>query len=160
MTDRLGQVADAPPVPRHVPRYIPMFSPILRRLLAAGVPLGFNRLVTIRGRTSGIPRTTPLAIIDLDGRRWVWAPWGEAQWVHNLRAAGRATIEGPGRAEEVVATELDPAARVTFFRDVLGPVARAMPLGMRFIRTVDQTDPADPVAAARGRAVFELRPAS
>ena len=70
-----------------------------------------NGLITIRGRKSGQPRTTPVAIIDVDGRRWIWAPWGEVNWVRNLRAAGRATITVRRRDEEVRATELDQEGR-------------------------------------------------
>jgi deazaflavin-dependent oxidoreductase (nitroreductase family) len=133
-------------------------KPIVTRLLRAGAPLGFNGLITIRGRTSGIPRTTPIAIIEVDGRRWVWAPWGGSQWVRNLRAAGRAAITVDRREEQIRAVELDPAQRVEWFRDTLAPLARRMRGGMWFIRTVDQTDLDDPVAAAQGRAVFELLP--
>jgi len=118
--------------------------------------MGFNGLLTIRGRKSGQPRTTPVAIIAVAGRRWVWAPWGDVQWVRNLRAAGRATITVRRRKEAVTATELDPTQRVAFFRDVLGPLARGIPCGVWFIRTVDQVDLDDPVAAAEGRPVFEL----
>jgi deazaflavin-dependent oxidoreductase (nitroreductase family) len=141
-----------------VPRSVSIFSPILKFLLAAGVPLGYNRLVTIRGRKSGLPRTTPLAVIQASGRRWVWAPWGDVHWVRNLRAAGRATIEVRGLKEEVSATELDAARRLEFFRDVLGPFARRIPFGISFARIVDGVDLNDPVAAAEGRRVFELHP--
>ena len=141
-----------------VPRSVSIFSPILKFLLAAGIPLGYNRLVTIRGRKSGLARTTPIAVIETSGRRWVWAPWGDVHWVRNLRAAGRATINIRGRQEEVRATELDPTERVGFFRDVVGPVARSIPFGVRFIRIVDGVDLNDPVEAAEGRPVFELHP--
>jgi len=138
------------------PRQVSFFNPIARRLLKAGVPMGPNGLITVPGRKSGLPRTTPLAIIEHSGRRWVWSPWGEVQWVRNLRAAGDATITARGRTEEVTATELDPTERVAFFRDVLAPVARGMPFGVRFIRILDGVDVNDPSAAAEGRFVFEL----
>jgi deazaflavin-dependent oxidoreductase (nitroreductase family) len=140
------------------PLQVRLFSPILKLALVVGIPLGFNRLVTIRGRKSGLPRTTAIAVIEASGRRWVWAPWGEVNWVRNLRAAGRATIAGRGRAEDVRATELDLTERVAFFRDVLGPLARRIPFGYWFIRLVDGVDLRDPVAAAEGRRVFELHP--
>jgi deazaflavin-dependent oxidoreductase (nitroreductase family) len=141
------------------PRRVTLFTPIARLLLAARVPLGFNGLITIRGRTSGLPRTTPVAIIEVSGRRWVWAPWGEVHWVRNLRAAGGdATITVRGRKEEVQATELDPPERVAFFRDTLGPVARGIAFGVSFIRIVDGVDLDHPLEAAEGRPVFELRP--
>ncbi len=138
------------------PRWVTMFGGVAKRVLAAGVPLGFNGLITIRGRTTGTPRTTPVAIIDVSGRRWIWAPWGDVNWVRNLRAAGGATITVRRRSEEVTATELDRAQRVVFFRDVLDPAARAIPFGRSFIRIVDGTDLDDPNSAAEGRPVFEL----
>jgi deazaflavin-dependent oxidoreductase (nitroreductase family) len=151
MSDRTGRAAAAP-------WWVTFWGPITKVLLAAGVPLGFNGLITIHGRKSGLPRTTPVAIIEVSGRRWVWAPWGDVEWVRNLRAAGRATIIVRGRKDEVTATELDPSRRVAFFRDVLGPLARGIPFGVWFIRTVDQVDLDDPVEAAEGRRVFELHP--
>ena len=141
-----------------LPRHVSLFSPVLKFLLAHGVPLGFNRLVTIRGRKSGLPRTTPLAVIQVSGRRWVWAPWGEVQWVRNLRAAGCATITTRRGTEEVNATELDSAQRIEFFRDTLGPLARSIPFGAWFVRIVDGVDLNHPIEAAQGRRVFELRP--
>jgi hypothetical protein len=64
MSDRIGRAAAAP-------RWVTFWGPIAKFLLVAGVPMGPNALVTIRGRKSGLPRTTPLAIIEVSGRRWV-----------------------------------------------------------------------------------------
>ena len=149
-----GRTANA----AHVPAHVAIFSRLLKRLVAAGVPLGYNRIVTIRGRTSGEPREVALAVVEVSGRRWVWAPWGDVNWVRNLRAAGRATIAERGGDIEVSATELDPARRVAFFRDILGPLARRIPFGFWFVRIVDGVDLNDPVEAARGRVAFELQP--
>src|SRR5215211_6231595 len=149
-------MSSASDLPARVPLSVSIFSPILKFLLALGVPLGYNRLVTIRGRKTGLPRTTPIAVLERSGRRWVWAPWGEVHWVRNLRAAGRATITVRRRSEHVRATELDETRRVAFFRDVLGPLARGKPFGVQFIRIVDGVDLDDPVEAAQGRRVFEL----
>jgi deazaflavin-dependent oxidoreductase (nitroreductase family) len=158
MSGRVATVAGAP-IPRP-PLRVRLFSPILEILLAAGVPILSNRLVTIRGRKSGLPRTIGLAIIEVSGRRFVWAPWGEVNWVRNLRTAGRATITMRGQTEDVTATELDVMERVEFFRDVLGPLARRIPFGFWFVRMVDGVDLNHPVAAAKGRSVFELHPNS
>ncbi len=135
-------------------------NPFATFLLRLGIPLGFNGLITIRGRTSGEPRTNPVAIIERGGRRWVWSPWGEVHWVRNLRAAGHATIAVRRREEQVRATELGRDERVAFFRDVVDPIARDIPFGRRFIRVIDGVDLGDPVGAAEGRVVFELHEAS
>jgi deazaflavin-dependent oxidoreductase (nitroreductase family) len=158
MSDHIGSATRVEKQCGRAPWWVPLFNPITKVLLGAGVPLGFNGLITIRGRKSGLPRTTPVAIIEVSGRRWVWAPWGEVQWVRNLRAAGRATITVRSRIEEVTATELDPAQRIGYFRDILGPLARSIPLGAWFIRIADGVNLTDPVEAAEGRPVFELHP--
>ena len=153
------RITNANPVSRdRAPRWVTMFRPIVRPLLAAGAPLGFNGLITIPGRTTGTPRTTPVAIIEVSGRRWVWAPWGDVQWVSNLRAAGSATITVRRQKHDVRAIELDSTQRVGFFADILGPLARGIPFGVWFIRTVDGVDLDRPLEAADGRRVFELHP--
>ena len=143
----------------HPPRGINLFNAVAKPLLAAGVPMAFNGLITVPGRKTGIPRTTALAIVNVDGRRWVWSPWGEVNWVQNLRAAGRATVTFRRQEDEVRAVELDPEQRIAFFRDTLTPIARRMRGGMWFIRAFDGVDLRDPIAAAKDRPVFELRPA-
>jgi len=135
---------------------MPLVNALAKVLMAARTPMGPNGLITIRGRTSGLPRTTPVAIIEVSGRRWVWAPWGDVNWVRNLRAAGHATITVGRRREEVVAIELDPAQRLVFFRDVLGPFVRGIPFGVRFYRIFDGVDLDKPAEVAEGRRVFEL----
>ncbi len=122
------------------------------------LPMGPNGLLTVRGRTSGELRTTPLAIIEVDGRRWIWSPWGDVHWVRNLRAAGRATITVRRKAHEVRAVELDPAQRVAFFRDTFAPVARAMPFGVRFVRLLDGVDIDDPVGGGEGSSRLRAAP--
>jgi deazaflavin-dependent oxidoreductase (nitroreductase family) len=163
VTDRIATQSAVPGGARVLttmpPRWVfASFNPIAKILMAAGVPLGFNGLITVRGRKSGLPRTTPVAIIEVSGRRWVWCPWGDVQWVRNLRAAGRATITVRRGEQDVAATELDATQRVGFFRDVMAPLARRFPFGFQFIRLVDGVDLNDPIAAADGRRVFELRP--
>src|SRR5215208_4946818 len=120
----------------HVPSWVPFFTRIARLLLAAGVPMGPNKLITVRGRKSGLPRTTPLAIVEHAGRRGVISPFGEVNWVRNLRAAGRATITVGQRKEEVTAVELEPTEAVAFIRDVLAPHARRARFGAWIVRNI------------------------
>ncbi len=91
-----------------VPFYVPLFNPIARRLLRGGMPLGPNALLTVRGRTSGLDRTTPVAVVAIGGRRWVIGTFGEVNWVRNLRAAREATLTINRRPEPVQAIELSP----------------------------------------------------
>jgi deazaflavin-dependent oxidoreductase (nitroreductase family) len=92
--------------PSRPPFFVSLFNPIARRLLRGGLPMGPNALLTVRGRTSGLDRTTPVAVVSIDGRRWVIATFGDTNWARNLRAAGRATVTINRRAEAVGAREL------------------------------------------------------
>jgi deazaflavin-dependent oxidoreductase (nitroreductase family) len=144
-----------------VPSVVALFNRIARRMLGAGVPMGPNALITTRGRKSGEPRTTPIALIEIEGRRWVSSPYGDVNWVRNLRASGEATITVGRKREAVTAIELSNEERIAFFRDRMGPYVRTIPLGLgRFmIGTVlgagEILD--DPVGAAERHPVFELR---
>ena len=81
-----------------VPSFVAFFNPVARRLLGVGIPMGPNALITVRGRKSGLDRTTPVALVELEGRRWIQSPFGEVNWVRNLRATGEATIAIGGAA--------------------------------------------------------------
>ena len=108
-----------------VPSLIPILNPLIRRLLGAGMPFGPNVLLTVRGRSSGLPRTFPVAILELDGRRFVQSPFGEVNWVQNLRAAGEALVsKGRGR-ERVEAIEVAPEAGGPVLRDALAPYLKS-----------------------------------
>ena len=75
-------------------------------LLRIGMKPGKMALLTVRGRKSGLPRTTPVAVIEDDGQRWLIAAFGEVDWVRNLRAAGEASLKRGRHPEHIVVKEL------------------------------------------------------
>jgi len=122
--------------------------------------MGPNALITVKGRKTGLPRTTPVALVEIDGKKWVIGTFGEVNWVRNLRAAGVATLSVGSRREEVRSVELTPEEGAAFFRDVIGPYVRRMRIGallLSVLRSRDILD--DPAGAAARRPVFELHTA-
>ena len=149
--------ADRLPVPGLVTR----LNPLILRLLRLGMPMGPNTLMTVRGRKTGEPRTVPVAILRAEGREFVFAAFGEVPWVHNLRAAGTATIGSGRRARHVRAVEVDAttAARVleVGLRPVLKvPVMGSMIAGWYGIDRRSTTE--DYEESARRHPAFELTP--
>jgi deazaflavin-dependent oxidoreductase (nitroreductase family) len=141
------------------PAAVRFFDPIATRLLGAGVPLGPNALITTRGRKSGLPRTTPVALVELDGQRWIQSPFGEVNWVRNLRESGEATLAVGKRQESVSATELGTDEKTTFYADRLAPYFRRIPAPIRWAMGSMigmQEILEDPKRAAREHPVFEL----
>jgi len=107
-----------------VPGFVQRTTGLVQRLLRLGLPMGPNALLTVVGRKSGVPRAVPVAILETDGRQFVFAAFGETGWVHNLRAAGTATVRR-GRREHVVrAVELDPGTAAPVLEAGLRPVMR------------------------------------
>src|SRR5437870_303095 len=145
-----------------VPALVGFFNPLARRILRVGALLGPNALITVRGRKSGLPRTTPVALVELDSRRWVIGTFGETNWVRNLRTSGEATLTVGRRREEVRAAELRGEAGAAFFRDTLGPYVRRLParVGPLMLSILGARDILeDPVGAAEHRPVVELEAA-
>ena len=142
------------------PGFVGLFNPMARRLLRVGPLLGPNALITIRGRKSGEPRTTPIALVELGGKRWVIGTFGETNWVRNLRQAGQATLTVGKRQVEVTARELSVAEGAEFFRQTIGPYVRHLVIGPLLLRLLSAKEILDdPAGAAQHRPVFELRAA-
>ncbi len=139
------------------PAFVRLFNPVARRLLGGGVPMGPNGLLTVRGRTSGQPRSTAVAVLEVDGRRFLIGAYGHVNWVRNLRAAGEGTIEVGHKSELIRAVELTPPEGATFFRDVLAPFVSRQPAPARFFaRRLLRQPITDPVGASTRYPVFEL----
>ena len=143
-----------------VPFFVPLFNPIARRMLRGGVPLGPNALLTVRGRSSGVDRTTPVAVVAISGRRWVIATFGDVNWARNLRAAGVATLTVNRQPEAVAARELPQTEAAAFFRDTLTPYVGRVPIGRWILGSMLGAREifTDPDGAAQHHPVFELGP--
>lgn len=94
-------------------------SRLVRTLLTIGLPVGDMALISIRGRRSGQMRTTPVYLGGPKNAHWVVSPFGEVDWVKNLRRAGEATITRRRRSESVVATEVPPSEASGILRQAL-----------------------------------------
>ena len=123
-------------------------------VIGAGARLGLlggTSLLTVRGRRSGVDKTTPVTIIE-EGGRWLVAPYGAVSWVHNARAAGQVSLHR-GRRQERLAVEEVGAAEAA-------PILRAYLEQVSIVRPYFAAGPGDPVeafAAEAGRhPVFRL----
>ncbi len=144
-----------------VPFYIPIFNRIIVRLLRVGVPMGPMILLTVRGRTSGQPRTTPVGLFEQDGHRWLLATFGETNWTRNLRAAGEGILTRGRRREAIAAVELAPEAAGPVLKNVLTPRLKSRVAASFLRRFYDVTADApltDFISEARRHPVFELFP--
>jgi deazaflavin-dependent oxidoreductase (nitroreductase family) len=82
---------------------------LVRLLLRLGLMPGPTYLLTVPGRRTGRPMSTPVTLVEDDGERWLVAPYGDVGWVRNARAAGQVTLSRGGRSEALPIRELSPA---------------------------------------------------
>jgi deazaflavin-dependent oxidoreductase (nitroreductase family) len=128
---------------------------VLGTMLRFGGGPGFMRLLTVPGRRSGQPHTTPVVPVQNERGRWLVSPFGEVGWVHNVRAGGPVTLRRGKTSETYTATELDPPAAARVLREYvsIGPVWKQ-------VKAYFDADPSSPeeeyAAEASRHPVFEL----
>ena len=69
-------------------------------LIGLGLGLRHNYLLQVRGRKSGRIYSTPVDVLDRDGKRYLVAPRGYTQWVRNAVASGTVSLKKGRRSEE------------------------------------------------------------
>lgn len=79
---------------------------IIRALLRIRVSPPHTYLLTVGGRKSGQPYSTPVTLVEEAGERWLVAPYGEVSWVRNARAAKQVTLSRGRRFDTVRIVEL------------------------------------------------------
>jgi len=97
-----------------------VFNPMVAGLTRLGVSVLRSRVLEVRGRASGEPRTNPVNLLTLDGEQYLVTPRGETQWVRNVRAdEGRCVLILGRKRTDYLATELTGDAKVAVLRAYL-----------------------------------------
>jgi deazaflavin-dependent oxidoreductase (nitroreductase family) len=96
-----------------------VFNRVVAGLTRVGISVWGSRVLVVRGRSSGQPRSTPVNLLTYDGQRYLVAPRGHTQWVRNLRVAGEGELKVGRRTEHFTAVELADAAKVEILRAYL-----------------------------------------
>jgi deazaflavin-dependent oxidoreductase (nitroreductase family) len=127
---------------------------VVRPLARAGLTGPRTHLLTVRGRTTGRAWSTPVSIVEVDGERWLVAPYGNRSWVKNARVAGSVELRRGRRREELAVEELTPEDAVPVLRRYyeIGRVTRP------FFDVRLDSPHEDWLAEAPRHPVFRLRP--
>lgn len=147
---RDGQIPSAPE--RRAPGWLGVVNHLNRALLRRGIGPAPQYLISIPGRVSGVLRTTPVAVVEMSGKRYVVAGFDGSDWVKNARQARHAELRR-GRDRQPVTLEEVP---VTERAPILREFARRVRGGRSFL-TVDADGTDEDFASASPRhPVFQL----
>jgi deazaflavin-dependent oxidoreductase (nitroreductase family) len=114
-------------------------------------------VLTVPGRRSGKPRSTPVTPLTVNGKRYVVEGFPGADWALNARAAGHATLNRGRHAERVKVVELSSEDA----RPVLRAFPSEVPTGVGFMKNaglIKEGTPDEFEALAGRCAVFRFDP--
>lgn len=140
------------------PRWLKPMNKLMVAVQRLGIPTGPAMVLTVPGRKTGAPRSTPMTPFDLDGGLYTVAGYPGSDWAANARTAGAGTLTRGRRSRPVKIVELTPDQS----RPVLRAFAVKVPVGVGFAKrsglVVDGTP--DEFEALAGRlTVFRFDPA-
>lgn len=139
------------------PRYLKPMNRVMMAVQRLGIPTGPAMVLTVPGRKSGQPRSTPMTPFEYEGGLYVVAGYPGADWAANARAAGTGTLSRGRRSQQVRIVELSS----TEARPVLRAFPARVPVGVAFAKRsgLVRDGTADEFEALAGRlAVFRFEP--
>jgi deazaflavin-dependent oxidoreductase (nitroreductase family) len=139
------------------PRWLKPMNKLMIAMQRLGVQTGPAMVLTVPGRKSGQPRSTPMTPFDHEGGLYTVAGFPGADWAANARAAGVGTLTSGRRSRQVRIVTLSQEES----RPVLRAFAVKVPVGVGFAKrsglVVDGTP--DEFEELAGRlAVFRFDP--
>jgi deazaflavin-dependent oxidoreductase (nitroreductase family) len=140
------------------PRYLKPMNKLMIAVQKLGIPTGPAMVLTVPGRKSGQPRSTPMTPFEFRGGLYVVAGYPGADWAANARAAGTGTLARGRRSRRVKIVELTAEEA----RPVLRAFPEEVPVGVAFAKrsgTVRDGTPDEFEALAGRLAVFRFDPA-
>jgi deazaflavin-dependent oxidoreductase (nitroreductase family) len=134
-----------------------MMNKVMMAMQKLGVVAGPVRVLTVPGRKSGRPRSTPATPFTFHDGLYVVGGYPRADWVLNARAAGVGTVTRGRKSQRVSFVELTADQA----RPVLRAFPKEVPRGVGFFKRsglIDEGTPDEFEALAGRCAVFKLEP--
>ena len=104
-----------------------LINSLSRTLTRFGLGPPYLHILTVQGRKTGRRYSTPVDVLELDGQRWLVAPYGPVNWVANARAAGEVTLSRGGRSQQFEVEEAPSTAAVPVLRNYITEIRVTRP---------------------------------
>ncbi|HEX2698471.1 MAG TPA: hypothetical protein VHM28_12245 [Anaerolineales bacterium] len=98
------------------PKWLPPVNQLVMALNRLGLAVGTQYILSVPGRKTGQLRSTPVALLTVDGRRYI-VSIGATSWVKNARASGWGFLARGRKKERVALLEVPLEARGKILRE-------------------------------------------
>ena len=142
-------------------KFPPTSLKVANKVIAAAHRMGLAMpmpMLTVPGRKTGRPRSTPVSPYYVNGQRYVVGGYGGSDWVKNARAAGTGVLTRGHRRERVRLVDLAEPERGPILREFPVQVPHGIPMVLK-TGVVENESPQAFEAAAPRCAVFRIEPA-
>lgn len=138
------------------PRSLKIMNRVIVWLQRRGIQLPMPTL-TVAGRKTGAPRSTPVSPYEVNGQRYVVGGYSGSDWVKNARAAGTGVLARGRHSERVRLVDLPEEQRGPILREFPAKLPHGVPMFLK-TGTVADASPEAFEAAAPRCAVFRIEP--
>jgi|SRR5579862_1401372 len=136
------------------------FEKLFNRTFGFVVGLGLGpahiHLLHVLGRKSGKLYSTPVDLLEFEGKRYLVAPRGRTQWVRNAEATGEITLKRGSRRDRFRLRTLNDVEKLPILKAYLDSFRREV---QRYFTVPAGSPPEAFAAIAASYPAFELLPA-
>ena len=130
-----------------------VFNRVFGFLVGLGLGFSYNYLLEVRGRKSGKLYSTPINLVELNGKKYLVAPRGRTQWVRNAEAAGEVTLKRGSTRQKFRLRTISGAEKLPILKTYLDAFEREV---QRYFSIPAGSSPESFAAIADSYPVFEL----
>jgi len=133
-----------------------IFNRVFGFLVGMGLGFSYNYLVQVRGRKSGKLYSTPIDLLEINGKKFLVAPRGRTQWVRNAEAAGEVTLKKGSKRQRFRLRSLSEAEKPEILKAYLDQFRSAV---QRYFPVAAGSPPQAFAGIVQSYPAFELIPA-
>ncbi len=132
-----------------------IFNRVFGFLVGLGLGFSYNYLLEVRGRKTGKLYSTPIDLLQLNGRKYLVAPRGRTQWVRNAEAAGEVSLKKGSNRQKFRLRLLADGEKIAILKAYLDTFRREV---QRYFPIPAGSSPESFAALAASYPAFELIP--
>ena len=129
------------------------FNRVFGFLVGLGLGFSYNYLLEVRGRKTGKLYSTPVNLVERNGRKYLVAPRGRTQWVRNAEVTGEVELKKGRTRQKFHLRTLADAEKLEILKTYLDTFKREV---QRYFPVPAGSPPEALAAIAENYPAFEL----